>query len=51
MKPEEALELLNQAVAQINTSRQLHIQLQQAIECLSEVLPEPSETDKDLVKD
>jgi len=34
MKPDEALAFLDQAVAQINGSRQLHVQLQQAVECL-----------------
>ncbi len=34
MSPEDAIELLDQAVAQINGPRQLHIQLQQAIDCL-----------------
>ena len=34
MKPEDALELLDRAVAQINGPRQAHVQLQQAVECL-----------------
>lgn len=34
MKPEDALELLDRTVAQMNGPRQVHVQLQQAIECL-----------------
>lgn len=34
MEPKEALNLLDQAVSQINGPRQLHVQLQQSIECL-----------------
>ena len=38
MKPEEALVLLDQAVAQIATSREGHVRLQQAILTLKEVI-------------
>ena len=41
MKPEEAIAILDQTVAQINASRQLHVQLQQAIECLRDVVSRP----------
>lgn len=34
MKPEEALDFLDRAVAQINGPRQVHVQFQQAIQCL-----------------
>lgn len=34
MTSEEALNFLDQTVSQINGSRQFHVQLQQAIECL-----------------
>lgn len=43
MKPEDALTLLDQAVSQINTTRQVHVQLQQAVECLKVVLKTLSE--------
>ena len=34
MKSEEALELLDRTVAQMNGPRQVHLQLQKAVECL-----------------
>ena len=47
MKPEDALALLDQAVAQINGSRQLHVQLQQAIESLRALLASTTQVEKD----
>lgn len=34
MKPDNALNFLDQSVSQIHGTRELHVQLQQAIECL-----------------
>lgn len=47
MKPEEALTFLDQAVAQINGSRQLHVQLQQAIETLRALLQTITQPEED----
>lgn len=44
MKPEEALGLLDQAVSQMNGTRQVHVQLQQAVECLKVVLADLKQT-------
>lgn len=34
MEPRDALELLDRTIAQINGPRQIHVQLQEAVECL-----------------
>lgn len=34
MKPKDALDLLEQMVAQVNASGQMHAQLRQALDCL-----------------
>jgi len=44
MSPTEALSLLDQAVSQLQAVRQVHVQLQQAIEILKEVLKPKVET-------
>lgn len=41
MKPEEALALLDRAAAQLNVTRQVHVQLQEAIECLRGAISKP----------
>lgn len=38
MKPEEALQLIDNAVAQLQTNRETHIRLQQAIEVLKKII-------------
>ena len=46
MKPEDALEILDRTVAQMNGSRQVHVQLQQAIECLKDLIANMAVEDK-----
>ena len=47
MTKEEALNLLDQAVSQLQTNRQTHIQLQQAVEVLKEAIaPKIAKEDK-----
>lgn len=38
MKPQEALDLLDRTVAQMNGPRLAHVQFQQAIECLKRAI-------------
>ena len=38
MKPEEALNLLDQAVSQLQTGREVHMKLQQAVQILRETI-------------
>lgn len=42
MKPEDALELLDRTVAQMSGPRAVHVQLQQAIECLRALISDPA---------
>ena len=46
MTKEEALNLLDQAVSQLQTNRQTHIQLQQAVEILKEAIKPKEEPKK-----
>ena len=41
MKPEEALALLEQVIAQMNGSGQLHARLRQALDCLRGAISKP----------
>jgi hypothetical protein len=45
MTPQEALNILDQAVSQLQANRQIHVQLQQAIEVLREAI-KPKEEKK-----
>lgn len=51
IKPEEALQLCDQAISQLQANRDVHVRLQQAVEVLKEAIipvpkPEPKEEKK-----
>jgi hypothetical protein len=42
MKPQEALELLDRAIAQLSANREVHVKLQEAITVLAEAIKPPT---------
>ena len=49
--PTDALELLDRTVAQLNGPRQVHVQLQEAVECLRIALSGLTKGDRDASPD